>query len=199
MLARLVSTGALNSPWGLALAPGNFGDFSNALLVGNFGDGAINAFDPCSGEFLGTLQDPSGTNIAISGLWGLSFGNGRGAGDATTLYFTAGTPGSGNVEDHGLFGSIQPADAPAAPSAQPMAANISNFAFAPPTLTIAAGAQVQWTNQDAATHTVVADNASFSSSGLQRNQTFSQTFSTPGTYPYHCSLHPFMQGKIVVQ
>ena len=198
-LARLVSNGPLNSPWGLALAPGTFGDFSNALLIGNFGDGAINAFDPCSGEFLGALQDPTGANITIGGLWGLSFGNGRGAGDATTLYFTAGIPGAGNVEDHGLFGSIQPADASAAPAAQPVAANISNFAFAPPTLTIAAGTQVTWTNQDVAAHTVVADNASFRSSGLQLNQTFSQTFSTPGTYPYHCSIHPFMQGKIVVQ
>ena len=199
LLARLVSNDKLNSPWGLALAPGNFGDFSNSLLVGNFGDGTINAFDPCSGEFLGTLQDSSGANIAISGLWGLTFGNGRGAGDATTLYFTAGIPGAGNLEDHGLFGSIQPADAAAAPSTQPVAATISNFAFEPPTLTIAAGTQITWMNQDGAAHTVVADNASFSSTVLQRNQTFSQTLSTPGTYSYHCSLHPFMQGKIVVQ
>jgi uncharacterized protein (TIGR03118 family) len=198
-LARLVSNGPLNSPWGLALAPGNFGEFSNALLIGNFGDGAINAFDPCSGEFLGAFQDPAGANITIGGLWGLTFGNGRGAGDATTLYFTAGIPGAGNVEDHGLFGSIQPTDASAAPSTQPVAVNISNFAFAPPTLTIAAGTQVTWTNQDTAAHNVVADNGSFGSSGLQLNQKFSQSFSTPGTYPYRCSIHPFMQGKIVVQ
>jgi plastocyanin len=199
LLARLVSNGSLNSPWGLALAPGLFGDFSNALLVGNFGDGVINAFDPCSGEYLGTLQDSSGANIAISGLWGLSFGNGHGAGDANTLYFTAGISGSGKVEDHGLFGSIQPADAAPAPSPQPVTANIANFAFAPPTLTIAAGTQVQWTNQDAAAHTVAADQASFSSSDLQRGQTFSQTFSTPGTYSYHCSIHPFMKGTVVVK
>ena len=88
LVGRLVSKGPLNSPWGLALAPGNFGDFSNALLVGNFGDGTINGFDPCSGEYLGTLQDASSTVIAIPGLWGLSFGNGRGAGDATALFIS---------------------------------------------------------------------------------------------------------------
>jgi uncharacterized protein (TIGR03118 family) len=199
LVTRLVSNGSLNSPWGLALAPGNFGDFSNVLLVGNFGDGVINAFDPCSGEYLGTLQDGSGAKIIISGLWGLSFGNGRGAGDATTLYFTAGIAGSGNVEDHGLFGSIAIAPASPPPSSQPTAANINNFAFMPPILTIGAGTQVQWTNQDAAAHTVVADDASFRSNGLQRNETFSQAFSTPGTYSYHCSIHPFMKGKIIVQ
>ena len=103
------------------------------------------------------------------------------------------------MEDHGLFGSIQPGTASAAPAAQPVAANIGNFAFAPPILNIAAGTQVTWTNQDGAAHTVVADDASFSSSSLQVKQTFSQTFSTPGTYSYHCSIHPFMQGKIVVK
>jgi uncharacterized protein (TIGR03118 family) len=199
LVGRLVSNGPLNSPWGLALAPGNFGDFSNVLLVGNFGDGAINAFDPCSGEYLGALQDASGAKILISGLWGLSFGNGRGAGDAITLYFTAGIAGSGTVEDHGLFGSIALAPAAPPPSSQPTAASINNFAFMPGILTIATGTQVQWTNQDAAEHTVVADDASFSSSSLQRNATFSQAFSTPGTYPYHCSIHPFMKGKVVVQ
>src|SRR5262249_18037218 len=71
LVTRLVSNGPLNSPWGLALAPPNFGDFSTALLVGNFGDGTINAFDPSSGQYLGTLQDSTGANIAITGLWGL--------------------------------------------------------------------------------------------------------------------------------
>jgi len=198
-LTRLVSNGPLNSPWGLALAPANFGDFSTALLVGNFGDGTINAFDPSSGQYLGTLQDSTGANIAIAGLWGLIFGNGGGAGDATTLYFTAGIPGSGNVEDYGLFGSIQPAGNSPAPSAQPVSANISNFAFVPPALTLAAGTQVQWANQDATVHIVVADDTSFSSSGLGRGQSFSQTFSTPGTYSYHCSIHPFMKGTVVVK
>jgi uncharacterized protein (TIGR03118 family) len=107
---RLISNGALNSPWGLALAPTNFGDFSNTLLVGNFGDGLINAFDPGTGAFLGQIQDAWRTPIVIKGLWGLKFGNGGNGGDSHTLYFTAGIPGPspGAVEDHGLFGSIKP-------------------------------------------------------------------------------------------
>src|SRR5882724_9603424 len=115
------------------------------------------------------------------------------------LYFTAGIPGPGNVEDHGLFGSIQVADT--APASQPQVspATINNFAFMPPTLTIAAGTQVQWTNQDGTAHTVAADDNRFHSDFLNNAQTFSQTFSAPGTYSYHCSVHPFMKGKIVVQ
>jgi uncharacterized protein (TIGR03118 family) len=171
LLGRLVSNGALNSPWGLAMAPGNFGDFSNALLVGNFGDGKINAFDPCSGEYLGSLDDGSGAALTISGLWALSFGNGRGAGDANTLYFTAGIAGPGVVEDHGLFGSIQIADAAPAQS-QPSSASIVNFAFMPSTITIAAGAQVQWTNQDGTGHTVTAADSRFRSDILNRANFF---------------------------
>jgi len=82
--------------------------------------------------------------IAIPGLWGLSFGNRRGASDATTLYFTAGIPGLANIEDHGLFGSIQLADS-SVPKAQASPVNIINFAFAPPMITVAAVIQVQWT------------------------------------------------------
>lgn len=107
LVQRLVSNGPLNAPWGLSLAPDFFGDFSNALLVGNFGDGAINAFDPFTGAFLGTLQDSSGNAIRIPGLWALRFGNGHSAGDANTLYFTAGIANGGSLEDHGLLGSIQ--------------------------------------------------------------------------------------------
>jgi uncharacterized protein (TIGR03118 family) len=92
----------LNSPWGLAIAPATFGKFANDLLVGNFGDGLINAYDPSTGAFAGTLQDPSGYNIVISGLWALVFGNGGSGGDKDTLYFTAGPGG----EKHGLLGSI---------------------------------------------------------------------------------------------
>jgi uncharacterized protein (TIGR03118 family) len=102
---RFASMGSLNSPWGLALAPAGFGTFSNDLLVGNFGDGRINAFDPSTGKFLGQLQDPAGHPIAINGLWGLAFGNGGLAGDTTTLFFASGL----NDEADGLFGSIQPA------------------------------------------------------------------------------------------
>ncbi len=92
----------LNSPWGLAIAPANFGDFSGDLLVGNFGNGWINAFDPTSGAFLGSLSDASGKPIVIDGLWGLQFGNGTAGGDANTLFFTAGT----GSEQHGLFGAL---------------------------------------------------------------------------------------------
>ena len=79
-IKRLTSHGALNSPWGLAVAPANFGQFSNALLVGNFGNGHINAFDPSAGTPLGHMLRPSGATLEISGLWGLHFGNGAAAG-----------------------------------------------------------------------------------------------------------------------
>jgi plastocyanin len=69
----------------------------------------------------------------------------------------------------------------------------------PSTVTIAAGMQVQWTNQDGTAHTVTADDTGFHSDTLDHGQTFSQTFSAPGAYSYHCSIHPFMKGKIVVQ
>jgi uncharacterized protein (TIGR03118 family) len=105
LLGRLVTAGPLNSPWGLAIAPANFGDFSNALLVGNFGDGTINAFSVANGTFLGTMRNSGGTPIVVPGLWGLQFGNGGNGGAANALYFTAGSGG----ETHGLFGSFTPA------------------------------------------------------------------------------------------
>jgi uncharacterized protein (TIGR03118 family) len=101
-MQRLVTRGDLNSPWGLAVAPANFGRFSNDLLVGNFGDGRIHAYDPQTGEFKGTLRGPDHKPITIDGLWGLSFGNGQTT-DANTLFFTAGI----NHEQDGLFGSLQ--------------------------------------------------------------------------------------------
>jgi len=107
LLQRLVSNGVLNSPWGITLAPDFFGDYSNTLLVGNFGDGTINVFDPFNGNYLGTLDDANGSPLNISGLWALQFGNGHNGGDANMLYFTAGIANGGSVEDHGLLGSIQ--------------------------------------------------------------------------------------------
>jgi uncharacterized protein (TIGR03118 family) len=118
LLRRLASGGPLNSPWGMAIAPAGFGTFGGALLIGNFGDGRINAFNPATGGFLGNLHDACGTPISIDGLWGLIFGNGGQGGDPHTLFFTAGIPYSGNVEDHGLFGSIVPAT-PISPNAKP--------------------------------------------------------------------------------
>src|ERR1019366_8975463 len=84
LLQSLVAGGTgslLNSPWGLAMAPATFGKFAGTLLVGNFGDGMINAYDPTTGAFQGTLQDPSGNNIVLPGLWSLYVGNGGSGGD----------------------------------------------------------------------------------------------------------------------
>ena len=113
LLKRLITQGALNSPWGLALSPASFGSFGNDLLVGNFGDGTINAFDPVTGAFLGTLKDINNNPIVDEGLWGLRFGNGANGLDPNSLYFTAGIPGPDDIEDHGLFGSIRAIPEPA--------------------------------------------------------------------------------------
>jgi uncharacterized protein (TIGR03118 family) len=101
---RLVSRGDLDSPWGLALAPASFGSLAGALLVGNFGDGRINAFDAKTGADLGALKDPDGEPVQIDGLWALKVGNGGNGGDAEKIYFTAGL----DHEAHGLFGSLTP-------------------------------------------------------------------------------------------
>ena len=104
-------TSPVNAPWGLALAPAGFGDFGNALLVGNFGDGLIHAFDPVTGALLGTVNDSLGNPIVIDGLWALAFGNGGTGFDPGALYFTAGL----NDEEDGLFGRLDPLAAGAAP------------------------------------------------------------------------------------
>jgi len=106
LLQSLVAGGKgslLNSPWGLAMAPATYGKYANDLLVGNFGDGLINAYDTTTGALVGTLQDPSGNNIALPGLWSLYVGNGGSGGDKDTVYFTAGPGG----QKHGILGSIQ--------------------------------------------------------------------------------------------
>jgi uncharacterized protein (TIGR03118 family) len=90
-----------DEPWGVALAPAGFGDFANDLLVGNFGDGTINAFDPLSGLFIGTLSDAAGNPIVNDGLWALGFRTGP-AFDNNALFFTAGI----HNEADGLFGEI---------------------------------------------------------------------------------------------
>jgi len=104
---RLITRGQLDSPWGLAIAPAGFAGMSAphndpVLLVGNFGDGRINAFDASTGQFLTQLQGADGKPIQIDGLWALKVGNGGAGGDANTVYFTAGP----NDETHGLFGSL---------------------------------------------------------------------------------------------
>ena len=109
LLQRLVTNGALNSPWGLVLAPLGFGDVGGDLLVGNFGDGTINAYNPTTGAFVQKLTDSSGNPLVIDGLWGLRFGNGGSFGSPSTLYFTAGPDG----ESHGLFGDLTQSPEPA--------------------------------------------------------------------------------------
>jgi uncharacterized protein (TIGR03118 family) len=102
LVKRLITGGALNAPWGMAMAPASFGPLSNALLVGNFGDGTINAFDPTTGALMGTLSTMAGQPIVIDGLWGIAFGNGLFNQPTNTLFFASG-PGQ---EQHGLYGRI---------------------------------------------------------------------------------------------
>jgi len=103
LLDRFASRGPLNAPWGIAKAPKGFGGASGDLLIGNFGDGWINAFKPKSGKFVGSFQDAQGRKLAIDGLWALKFGNGM-IGTRKTLLFTAGP----EDESHGLFGDLTP-------------------------------------------------------------------------------------------
>jgi uncharacterized protein (TIGR03118 family) len=102
---RIATNGALNAPWGLALAPAGFLNLGGLLLVGNFGDGTIHAYDPTtSGGPIATLTDLSGSPIAIDGLWALRVGNGGQGGSPGVVYFTAGP----NGESDGLLGSLTP-------------------------------------------------------------------------------------------
>jgi uncharacterized protein (TIGR03118 family) len=102
LIRRLVSRGALNAPWGMAQAPRHFGRFGGALLVGNFGDGRIHAYDIHTGRMLGTLRRPHGAPVMIDGLWGLRFGNGV-TGASNALLFSAGP----DDESHGLLGELR--------------------------------------------------------------------------------------------
>lgn len=103
LIRRVASRGALDAPWGVTLAPAGFGRFGNALLIGNFGDGRINAYDPISSLPLGSLRDVHYKPIRIDGLWGLAFGNGYLNQSVDTLYFTAGP----DDEAHGLYGRVE--------------------------------------------------------------------------------------------
>jgi uncharacterized protein (TIGR03118 family) len=112
LLQRVAAHGTLDSPWGLAVAPAGFGRFSGALLVGNFGNSRINAFDLKHGTFLGQLTGTNGKPLVLNGgfqsqkgLWGIAFGNGVAAGSNNTLFFASGI----NDETDGLFGSVTPA------------------------------------------------------------------------------------------
>jgi uncharacterized protein (TIGR03118 family) len=101
LLRRIATGGVLNSPWGMAVAPANFGAFSNDLLVGNFGDGTINAFNPTTGASMGALTQADGTKVTQPGIWGIEFGNNVDSQPLNTLFFAAGpTPTTG------VFGRI---------------------------------------------------------------------------------------------
>ena len=127
LLNHAISGGNLNAPWGIALAPTSFGAFGGDLLVGNFGDGTINAFDPTSFAFQGQLKDATGNPIQNDRLWEILFGQ-DGTGDPNTLYFSAGV----NNEKGGLFGAIAPTG--------PVTAGDFSVGVSAPTLTITQGA-----------------------------------------------------------
>ena len=105
---RIASNGALNAPWGLDIAPASFGRFAGDLLVGNFGNGWIDAFNTSMNASDGLLSNANGDPLTIDGLWGLITGNGASGGSASDVYFAAGL---GN-EQHGLFGAIEPVPEP---------------------------------------------------------------------------------------
>ena len=107
-LGRVGTGGTLNAHWGLAIAPSSFGNLAGDLLVGNFGDGTINAFNLTTDTFAGQLTEPNGATLAIDGLWALNVGNGGSAGSDQKLYFTAGP----DDESNGLFGVLIPAPEP---------------------------------------------------------------------------------------
>lgn len=103
LLRRLIPAGAkLDAPWAMVMAPAAFGPFGNDLLVGNFGDGKINVFDPVSGAFLATLSNGNGTPLVFDGLWGLAFGNGINSQPTSTLFYAAGPAD----ESNGVYGRI---------------------------------------------------------------------------------------------
>jgi uncharacterized protein (TIGR03118 family) len=106
---RLASGGPLFAPWGVTLAPSTFGSFGNDLLVGNFGNGEINAFDPTTGAFLGTLDGTNGQPLVNDNLWAIGFRTGGTNDNTNALYFTAGINGQAD----GLFGAITPTPEPA--------------------------------------------------------------------------------------
>jgi uncharacterized protein (TIGR03118 family) len=139
-VARAVTGGNLNSPWGIAIAPANFGIYSNALLIGNFGDGLINAYDPKTFAYLGQLMDTTGKSLQYASLWELLPGGTAvqgttsvSGGDTSTVYFTAGLTG----ETHGLLGAIAKDTTTGTPN--------FNFTAASGSASIAAGDSAKFT------------------------------------------------------
>lgn len=132
-VARAVTGGNLNAPWGVAIAPAGFGIYGGDLLVGNFGDGVINVYDPKAYTYLGQVIDGTGKTMSYASLWEIFFGTGTtGIGDPNTLYFSAGLAN----EAHGLFGSI---------SNSPMSSGTPTFGLSTSSsaITVSAGSSVQ--------------------------------------------------------
>ena len=127
---RFASAGMLNSPWGVAIAPSSFGQFSNAILVGNFGEGAITAFDT-AGNALGQVEDSGGHVLLNPGLWDMVFG--QTSADANTMYFTAG----GADQTHGLFATLV--------AGQTVASGDFSLSVSPMSATVGAGGAVNLT------------------------------------------------------
>jgi uncharacterized protein (TIGR03118 family) len=136
MLRRITSDSHLNAPWGVVIPPASFGSFgaSGNLLVGNFGDGKINAYNFATGAFVDQMKDQNGTVITNVSLWDMVFGGGGSSGDANTMYITAGLAN----EQHGLFSAIT-ANASPAPTGD------FNISASPSTLTISAGQTASFT------------------------------------------------------
>ena len=173
LMDRLISAGNLNAPWGLAIASIGFGDYAGDLLVGNFGDGTINVFNPTTGAYIATLNNVDGTVIVIPGLWALQVGNGGSGGDANAVYFTAGIPGP-DMGNHGLFGRLQ-----AAPILS--ATNVVNGASFQPAL--APNTWVTITGGNLSGTTRVWDNDDFVNSALPEDID-SVSVTLNGTYAY---------------
>ncbi len=136
-IKQLITKGALNAPWGIALAPADFGTLSKMLLVGNFGDGKINAFDPTSGTLIGSVNNSSGAAIATPGLWGIAFGNDAANQPHNTLFFAAGT----NNEANGSYGRIDVGATPPVLSAPPVVALTAPTGTLKGTVTLSATVQ----------------------------------------------------------
>ena len=219
----------LDAPWGATMAPANFGNFSNDLLIGNFGSGQISAFDPDKGSFKGLLDNESNEPINISGLWGLEFGNDADAGSSDTLFFAAGI----NKEQDGLFGNIAVSEeVPVTPptgktwnvdaGGQTNNMAIQGMAFYPGIITINVGDTIKW-NISANFHTISFlsgtapppegspqqlspsggleyGGTGFVSSGiLPTGGNYALTFTKEGIFDYRCLIHPGMQGVVIVQ
>lgn len=121
IIREFADEGLLNSPWGLTIAPQGFGDFGGDLLVANFGDGTIAAFNPDTGVFHDYLRDANGDVLTADGIWGLTFGNGVSLGDALSLYYTAGP----NLEQDGVLGRIKAIPEPGSLSLLPALSGIA--------------------------------------------------------------------------